>query len=148
VLEVSEVAAKQHGEVAALYCRVGYGGGIGASDTVIGGRMGGKMVAAVRVASENGHLVLRGMYVDERFRRQGIGSALLASVESHLGLRGCWCIPYSHLRKFYAAIGFGDDFAMEVPGFLVNRLESYLEAGRPVVLMWRPGRPRSCGRSE
>ncbi|MBK8167849.1 MAG: GNAT family N-acetyltransferase [bacterium] len=106
------------------------------------------MVAAVRVANENGHLVLRGMYIDERLQRQGIGSALLAAVDSFLGLRGCWCIPYAHLRDFYAAIGFGEHSAGEPPEFLVKRLESYVAAGRPVVLMWRPGEPCSCGRPD
>lgn len=148
MLEVREVAAEHHGEVAALYRRVGYGGGIGPGDTVIGGRMGGEMVAAARVANENGHLVLRGMYVDERFQRQRIGSALLASIESFLGLRACWCIPYAHLRAFYAAIGFGEYSVEEVPEFLARRLESYVEAGRPVVLMWRPGTPHNCGRPD
>lgn len=104
---------------------------------VIGARSENDLVGVVRLANENGLLVLRGMSVKKEVQRQGIGLRLLVAVEEYLGDRECWCIPYSHLRDFYMAAGFVEWPQASTPDFLVARLKEYVESGREVILMRR-----------
>jgi GNAT superfamily N-acetyltransferase len=135
--DVSLIGPPQYGEVISFYQHVGYGGTIAPDDLIVGARIAGRLVAAVRLATENDLLVLRGMYVLREHQRQGIGSSLLPEIERRIGQRECWCLPYAHLRKFYARAGFQDQPSAEAPKFLVERKNVYTESGKQVVLMKR-----------
>lgn len=137
---VSLVNKEQYDEVISLYQRVGYGGGLASDDLIVGARIADSLVGVVRLATENELLVLRGMHVRKEFQRQGIGLSLLRTVQDCLGDRECWCLPYSHLRDFYMLAGFSERPPEAAPGFLVARMNSYIELGRQVILMERAAR--------
>ncbi len=137
VVSVCLVDQKQHDEVISFYRRVHYRGGLARGDLVVGARVSGRLVGAVRLATENDLLVLRGMYVQNEFQRQGIGFGMLVELLRHLGERECWCIPYAHLHGFYSRAGFVESTLGGAPGFLVERLNTYVKSGRQVILMRR-----------
>ena len=106
MVSVCLVDQKQHDEVISFYRRVRYRGTLNSGDLVVGARVSGRLVGAVRLATEYDLLVLRGMYVQNEFQRQGIGFGMLVELLRHLGERECWCIPYTHLHGFYSHAGF------------------------------------------
>ena len=69
-------------------------------------RDGADIVAALRLCSEAGALLLRTVVVTEARRGQGIGRSLLVEASRAIGPRACWCFPWTHLERFYGAIGF------------------------------------------
>lgn len=127
-------------EVAAFYQSVGYSGVARAEDEIHVGREQGRIVGVVRLCEEESVLVLRGMYVAADRRGQGVGPALLAAVSRGIGERACWCVPYSHLERFYSHAGFRTVDASEAPPFLNERAERYRANGQEVVISHRAGR--------
>jgi GNAT superfamily N-acetyltransferase len=123
--------------VRSFYTSVGYGCGIHPGDRLLVSRVEKSIVGAARLCTEGGTLVLRGMYVAEGRRGQGIGSRLLESISGAIGSSGCWCIPYSHLTEFYSRIGFYVCDEEAIPPFLVERWERYTGSGQKVVIMKR-----------
>jgi GNAT superfamily N-acetyltransferase len=96
------------------------------------------IVAAVRLCAEGGALVLRGMYVADDRRGQGIGTRLLDSIPAVIGSSDCWCIPYAHLTNFYSRIGFRVHEGEDIPPFLAERQGRYTAGGKKVVVMKMP----------
>lgn len=66
-------------EVQSHYTICGYRGGVDAADTTILARSQGQLIGAVRICTERGVTVLRGMHVLPSFQRLGAGSQLLAA---------------------------------------------------------------------
>ena len=126
--------------VASFYASVGYGGGALPGDRILVARAEGDIIGAVRLCDEEGTLVLRGMYVAEERRGQGLGSLLLESMTVAIGPAECWCIPYIHLVSFYSKIGFHEPESESIPEFLAARRARYEASGQEVVVMWRPAR--------
>ena len=124
--------------VRTFYASVGYGGGVNADDRVLVASEARSIVAAARLCSEGGTLVLRGMYVAESLRGKGIGSRLLEIVSDAIESSECWCIPYTHLTGFYSQIGFRVYEREKIPSFLVDRWERYAAKGHKVAVMQRP----------
>jgi GNAT superfamily N-acetyltransferase len=109
----------------AAYRAWNYQGGVGSDDTVWLAEFAGESIGVVRVAPEEGTLVLRGMRVAERWRRQGIGSQILRAVAEWLGNRECYCVPYVHLIEFYNQVGFSEIEPSLAPAFLFRRVTEY-----------------------
>src|SRR5438132_14101076 len=86
--------------ILAAYEKWEYSGGVGQNDTVWIAETTDQLVGAVRVVSENGTLVLRGMRVADQWRGRGIGGQMLSAIAAWLGERECYCIPYVHLVGF------------------------------------------------
>ena len=123
----------EYSRVLALYGALGYHRAIDPADTVwLAGSMG-----IVRVAAENGTLVLRGMRIAEPARRQGLGTRMLEAIAEWLQGRECYCVPYPHLVGFYGQIGFAVIESATAPGFLAERLADYRRSGEDVILMRR-----------
>ena len=135
---VSEALASDIPEVKVLYSECGYGGRIAESDIVLVARRNSEMVGVVRLASEGGVLILRGMQVKSSFQRQGVGTALLRQCVTYLGARSCYCLPYAHLVGFYSLANFRNANEAELPDFLVKRLRAYQVSGKEVLAMARP----------
>lgn len=125
--------------VQSFFLSVGYGAEVHPDDRLLVARVGQSIVAAVRLCTEEGHLVLRGMYVAEDRRGSGIGSKLLESTSAAIGSSECWCIPYARLTNFYSRIGFRMCGGEAVPPFLVERWKRYTAGGKVVVVMKRSG---------
>jgi N-acetylglutamate synthase-like GNAT family acetyltransferase len=136
--EISQALKSDLSAVKSFYSSVGYGGGVGDQDQVLICRQGRVVVAAVKLSPEGGTLVLRGMYVSAALRGQGIGARLLERISEKIGSSRCWCIPYTHLERFYSGIGFSTVESGEAPNFLKARLAGYVAAGHAVLIMSRP----------
>ena len=124
-IEVRHATAEDISRVLSFYAERGYGGGIRPEDTVLLAERDGELVGVVRLAIEEGVVVLRGMQVHPKFQRQGIGKRLLATIASELDGKSCFCIPYAHLVGFYSEIGFQMIDPAKAPIFLRLRLERY-----------------------
>jgi predicted N-acetyltransferase YhbS len=101
----SAVRADRESAVAFLR-REGYSHPIQSADSVFAAWVGSEVIGAVRLADEDGVLVLRGMRVREDMRRRGIGRRILGCLDTAIGQTTCWCIPYGWLTGFYATIRF------------------------------------------
>ena len=123
--------------VQSFYTSVRYGGGVHPNDRLLVSRVEKSIVAAVRLCTEGGTLVLRGMYVAEGRRGQGIGARILESISDVIGSSECWCIPYTHLTGFYSRIGFHMCEGEAIPPFPAERWERYTGSGQKVVVMKR-----------
>jgi GNAT superfamily N-acetyltransferase len=141
LIEVQRAIAEDIPRALNFYAERRYGGGIRPEDTVLLAERGGDLVGIVRLAAEEGVVVLRGMQVDPRFQRQGIGKRLLATVAQELDGRVCFCIPYAQLVGFYRGIGFHAIEPAKAPTFLRLRLERYQNRGdgKEYLIMRREG---------
>lgn len=135
---VSKATTKEFSSVGNFYQEVGYSGAIQETDTIILAREKSTIVGAVRVCQEEGILVLRGMYVSPEKWRMGIGRSLLGTAGNEIGVRECWCIPYTHLIGLYGQIGFKEVLINTAPRFLATRFEGYIDQGKSVVILARP----------
>jgi len=115
----------------------GYGGGMKAEDTVWLAEVADELIGIVRIAPEEGTLVLRGMRLGEQWRRRGVGSRMLRVVAEWLGNRECYCLPYTHLVEFYGQIGFVEIAPAATPSFLAERLTEYRLRALDVTIMAR-----------
>jgi GNAT superfamily N-acetyltransferase len=125
LIEVRRAMAEDISRVLQFYAERRYGGGIRPEDAVLLAERDGELIGVVRLAAEEGVVVLRGMQVHPSFQRQGIGKRLLATVVQELDGRVCFCIPYAHLVGFYGGIGFHAIEPAKASIFLQLRLESY-----------------------
>jgi hypothetical protein len=63
---------------------------------------------------------------------------MLGRVHELVGNSGCFCIPYTHLRDFYAQIGFEEINLRATPRFPSACYTLYkLELGLDVIIMQR-----------
>jgi N-acetylglutamate synthase-like GNAT family acetyltransferase len=118
-----------------LYAEMGYRGGWSLHDEMLLVEIGDQPLGVVRLVNESGITVLRGMYVRYENQHQGIGTELLNAVADLIEKKEAYCIPFSHLAKFYGQIGFREINDQHAPEFLVERKEKYLEAGHQATLM-------------
>ena len=134
---INVLRCDQFDEVDCFYRRVGYGGTIGETETILEARAEDRLVGVVRLVIENSFLVLRGMQVETGFQRRGVGGKLLEAAVEVMSGRECWCIPHSYLSGFYSGGGFSEVPSSSAPRFLADRLIRYNASGRSVVLMRR-----------
>jgi predicted N-acetyltransferase YhbS len=134
---ITEAAGKQRLEAVAFLQAEGYKGAVEDLDRVFVATDGARIIGAVRLAPEHGVTVLRGMRVSRSFQRQGIGRALLASLDAVLQGSPCYCLAYRWLRSFYGIIGFREAQPADVPAFLAERYREYLARGLDVIPMRR-----------
>ncbi len=93
------------------------------------------LIGAVRICKEHGIQVLRGMQIKPAWQKKGIGSSMLKFLVDNVDMNGCYCLPYKHLKPFYASIGFEEIAPQNAPVFLVERLKKYLSSGQDVIIM-------------
>lgn len=138
-VEVRSAVEAERDAVAAFYARWSYTGTLAPGDLIFIARAAGELIAVVRLASEEGVQVLRGMRVDGPWQRQGIGRRLLALVSEAIGSQACYCIAYRHLEQFYGSIGFRPAEPSAAPAFLAARLEQYARRDdEQYILLVRP----------
>ena len=141
-MQVSETQIRiarpdEHSRVLAVYAALGYRRTIDPADTVWLAESAEEAVGIVRVAAEQGTLVLRGMRIAEHARRQRLGTRMLDAIAEWLQGRECYCVPYPHLMGFYGQIGFTVIEPADAPVFLAGRLVDYQRSGEDVILMRR-----------
>ena len=94
-----------------------------------------RITGAVRICSEYGVNVLRGMQIKPAWQRKGVGLLMLKFLAAHLDMTGCYCLPYKHLKRFYELTGFEEIPENRAPEILTQRLNSYLNKGLDVIIM-------------
>jgi GNAT superfamily N-acetyltransferase len=130
----------EHDAILEFYHRCNYRGGIENSDKVAVA-LEDDLIGAVRICFENGVKVLRGMQVDVDFQRTGIGLSLLKFLDEQMDMDGCYCLPYAHLKMFYANIGFREIDPVAAPAFLAKRLSEYLKKGSHEIVIMKLNKP-------
>ena len=124
-IEVRTAVEAERDAVVAFYARWSYTGTIAPGDLIFVARAAGELIGVVRLASEEGVQVLRGMRVDVPWQRKGIGRRLLALTSEAIGSQACYCIAYRHLERFYGAIDFRPIKPAAAPAFLAARYDQY-----------------------
>ena len=135
-MDIRQALKSEYTEVRNHYEYCSYRGGLQDNDIVVIAVEGRNITGAVRICSEDGEKVLRGMYVHPQFRNLGIGKAILQFLNARIDLSNCYCLPHAHLSRFYGLIGFREITTEDAPAFLVERLESYGSRNRdPIIIM-------------
>ena len=82
-------------------------------------RLDGRIVASARGVTNMGLVEIRGFWVDEDLRKQGIGSAMMAALEAEALRRGCTRAAldtYSwQALDFYDRLGFAQYATLDYP---------------------------------
>jgi N-acetylglutamate synthase-like GNAT family acetyltransferase len=107
-------------------------------DRILFAKTASEIIGVVRLCPENGHLVLRGMRVRDDQQRRGLGRKILLAVEEWIGDAECFCLPYTHLERFYGTMGFELVPPKELPEHLQKRMADYSDRGLSVIGMKRP----------
>ncbi len=130
----------------ACYRRNEYMGCIQPADDVLVAEHDGDIVGVVRLAHEEGHQLLRGMFVDEAHRGQGLGSRMITRLAERMADDVCWLIAGPHLVRFYGQIGFRLTEDAEAPAHMQERVASYRDTYGPQCLLRRS--PPSLARDD
>jgi N-acetylglutamate synthase-like GNAT family acetyltransferase len=136
-IESRPIGADEREDAIAFLKSQGYARTIGENDRFFISETAGEIVGIVRLAREDGVLVLRGMRVRKDFQRRGVGIQLLRRLVQDAWSERCYCIPYRWLIPFYGQVGFREVAANEAPAFLAKRHASYVSDGLAVVIMCR-----------
>jgi GNAT superfamily N-acetyltransferase len=131
MVEIELVRSDGLAQVGEFYKAAGYGGGVSEDDVTLAAKSGGRMVGVVRLCTEEGVVVLRGMQVAPAFQRQGVLGRCIPYLEQGVA----YCLPYEHLVRFYGQAGFTPAAPEELPAFLARRLAAYIASGQRVLAM-------------
>ena len=96
-----------------------------------------QIIGCVKLEFREKVIVLRGMYIASNFQKKQVGTKLLKFIEPILNESKSYCIPFSHLTRFYNKINFMDAKLENIPRFLFERYKSYQEKGYNVKVMCR-----------
>lgn len=122
----------------ACYRRNDYTGTIQPADDVLVAEHDGGIVGVVRLAHEEGHQLLRGMFIDEAHRGHGLGTRMIQRLAERMSADACWLIAGPHLLRFYGQIGFRLTEDVEAPAHLQERVAHYRDTYGPQCLLRRP----------
>ena len=122
-----------------FYASVGYSGIVTTDCIVVSAKCGDNIVGVVRLATEDGLLVLRGMMIAPSYQRQRIGTCVLREVSKVLGARECFCLAPARLEGFYGIIGFTKIQDDDAPPHLRQRLAEYRKTNSQMIVMRRSG---------
>lgn len=125
VKNISIISSKNYGGIKIFYRSVDYDRKVSNTCRFVTALFGENIVGVVRVCSEKGVLVLRGMERAEEFQRKGIGSEMLREVNTIVGDRIYYALAYSPLENFYNRAGFLKIDEAAAPVLLRNRLQQY-----------------------
>ena len=95
------------------------------------------IIGSVKVEKSNGISILRGMYISNEFQGRNLGTQLIKHIEPILNETISYCMPFSHLEKFYAQIGFIKVNLCKYPDYLRQRYRSYEKEGYKIIPMMR-----------
>lgn len=123
--------AKKHelDEVISFYHSQGYKDteGMDGSELTLIAEDNKKFIGVVRLVTENGIKVMRGMFVDEPYQHRGIGKRFIALMNEELYSSECYCICKSHLENFVGDAGFKKIEPSDAPPHLFERYKKYME---------------------
>ena len=129
----------------ACYLRNGYAGGLDEADKPVIAVVDGRVVGVVRLVAKPSIQLLRGMFIDEAHRGQGIGRRMLRVFEPMIASAPCFMTCRRGLLHFYGEIGFRAIPDEESPRFLQERVAGYRERHGDQVILRRDGVPAPAG---
>lgn len=132
LVNVSPAPVTEHAALDCYYREWGYHGGIAADDVVFVARNDSRPIGLVRRTVEHALTLLRGMYVAPDYRGQGVGQQLLTAFVQNCPAVDCYCLPFTHLTRFYERGGFRVTDERDTPPILSERLQQYRAAGHDV----------------
>lgn len=125
----TEVARARLAAIQSFYKSCGYPGSVSEQDDVVVALVDNAVIGVVRLVKENGVFILRGMYLAEKFQRQGLGSQMLWEFKKLMVARQAntvYCLCGAHLESYYGMLDFKKvDPQENVPQFLVDRMNGY-----------------------
>lgn len=133
IREASKVEFK---EVIQFYKDNLYNNKVRKTDKILIALHNNEIVWCVRLCIEYKKTLLRWMWVAEKYQKQWIWTQLLENFSSLIQEVDCYCLPYSHLVKFYEKIGFEIIEIKKAPMFLQKRIEKYKKTEKyPCLIM-------------
>jgi len=145
MLNVRIASPDEYERITAFYRETAYRPPIHPTDVLVIAEDADGICGALRLCTEEGVIVLRGMRVAADRQRQGIGTRLLEGAGGAISDQECYCIPHRRLRAFYSQAGFAEIPLGECPSFLRDRWRQYTEEyALDVILMRRPPVPASA----
>lgn len=123
-----------------FYHSVGYLQPIQTDDIVFAAYSQSTIIGVVRLATEEGHLVLRGMMIAPSHQRRGVGSLMLNELKEYIGANDCFCLPHGWLESFYSQIGFVKVEEQQAPRHLQERLNENRKKYPQLIVMRRPSK--------
>jgi GNAT superfamily N-acetyltransferase len=102
----------------------------GAEELVVFARQDGELIGGCCGSTWGGTCELNSLWVDERYRRQGIGAHLMAVAEDEALARGCHQVvlftylfqaPGFYGRRGYRIVGRVDDYPMGTPALWFHK---------------------------
>ncbi|MGR5150213.1 GNAT family N-acetyltransferase [Photobacterium alginatilyticum] len=136
-MKVFEADESFRGELNQFYRELGYHSGWSRSERAFIATNDDEIVGSVKVEVVNGFSVLRGMYVAKGYQGNGCGTEFLKHIEPILNETISYCMPFSHLGKFYGQIGFQPVNPDSFPEYLAQRYRGYEEKGFQIIAMRR-----------
>ncbi|WP_461538387.1 GNAT family N-acetyltransferase [Spongorhabdus nitratireducens] len=130
----SQVTGDQLGLVNRFYKANGHKGKCGREDRVYVARSLQGIVAAVRFTLKGRAWLLRGLWVAQDKRRQGLGYQLLGYCLPKFS-EPVWCYPYAYLITFYRKAGFLEQGCESAPDNIASPWRMYRMRGESFALM-------------
>lgn len=96
------------------------------------------IIAVARITLQAGERIIRGVWVEGEFRRQGYGIWLLDCIEKEGWLTHSYCFAQPHLHDFYEAAGFISVDDKELSNNLRNLLKRYQEVDNSLRAFYHP----------
>lgn len=121
------------------YLRNGYSGGLDEADRPVIALVDELVIGVVRLVSKPRIQLLRGMFIDEPYRGQGIGRRMLQVFEPLIAPGPCFMTCRTGLLHFYGGIGFRPIPDEQSPIFLRERVAGYRERHGDQVILRRDG---------
>ena len=129
MINIRQAKKEELDKVISFYHSLGYKGteGMDGSEFTLVAEDDNKFIGVVRLVTENGIKVMRGMFIDEPYQRRGIGKQFITLMNEELNDCECYCICKSHLENFVRGAGFKKIIPSDAPLHLFERYNKYME---------------------
>lgn len=100
---------------------------IGGNEQILTMRRGKSIVGSIRLVKHRSYYVLRTLNVAPSKQRQGIGTQLVRNLIKLVPEKSViYCLPYSHLERFYKKFGFKRITPKRLPQMMYRRYHDYI----------------------
>ncbi len=140
MIKITKARKNDFKKILSFYNECGYVGDTKKHNIILMAQKENIIVGVVRLCTEYNKLVLRGMFISDKYQKIGIGTQLLHATLKVIKNKDCYALPYTHLEKFYKQVGFEKIIPVNAPGFLQKRLQQYKDMGLKIMIMKRVGK--------
>jgi len=136
-MEIFEASDDIRKDLNHFYLKQGYHSNWSQNERAFIATQDDEIIGGVKVENLEGVSILRGMYVANNFQGNQVGTKLIKHIEPILNKTISYCMPFSHLEKFYAQIGFRKTSLKTYPKYLQERYVGYENEGYIIIPMVR-----------